>query len=475
MRPLSPPCLLAVVALLAVASCEGSTSQAAPRSPDTARARPVTEHDRYARDALKELIEIDTTESSGDTTRAANAMAARLRAAGFAEGDVQVLGEEARHGNLVARLRGRGAKRPLLLLAHLDVVEAKKADWSFDPFVFQERDGYFYGRGISDDKGMAAAFVANMARMKKEGFAPDRDIILALTSGEEGGPFNGVRWLLERHRDLVDAELALNEGGGGEIKAGKYLANTVQTSEKVYLSFELEVKNKGGHSSIPERENAIYRLADALGRLSKFTFPVELNETTRAYFQRLSAVEHDADMAAVAKDDAAAADRLSRRPLYNALLRTTCVATELAGGHAENALPQSARATVNCRILPGSDPSRVEAALRGVIADEQVLLRRRQDAAPSSPSPLTPELMGAIEGITRAMWPGVPVLPVMATGATDGAHLRRAGIACYGVSGEFGDIDDVRAHGRDERIIARSFYESREFLDRLVRKLAGGR
>jgi acetylornithine deacetylase/succinyl-diaminopimelate desuccinylase-like protein len=284
-----------------------------------------------------------------------------------------------------------------------------------------------------------------------------------------------VRWLLERHRDLVDAELALNEGGGGEIKAGKYLANTVQTSEKVYLSFELEVKNKGGHSSIPERENAIYRLADALGRLSKFTFPVELNETTRAYFQRLSAVEHDADMAAVAKDDAAAAERLSRRPLYNALLRTTCVATELAGGHAENALPQSARATVNCRILPGSDPSRVEAALRGAIADEQVLLRRRQDAAPSSPSPLTPELMGAIEGITRAMWPGVPVLPVMATGATDGAHLRRAGIACYGVSGEFGDIDDVRAHGRDERIIARSFYESREFLDRLVRKLAGGR
>jgi acetylornithine deacetylase/succinyl-diaminopimelate desuccinylase-like protein len=475
MRSSSAYRLLAAVALLAAASCGGSTSQAAPRAAAGA-ARPVTAHDRYAREVFKELIEIDTTESAGDTTRAAQAMAARLRAAGFAEGDVRVLGEEARHGNLVARLRGRGAKRPLLLLAHLDVVEAKKADWSFDPFVFQEKDGFFYGRGVSDDKGMAAVFVANLVRMKQEGFVPDRDIILALTSGEEGGSYNGVRWLLANHRDLIDAELALNEGGGGELKGGKYVANTVQTSEKVYASFELEAKNKGGHSSLPEPENAIYRLAEALGRLAKFSFPVELNDTTRAYFKRLSAIEHDADMAAVAQSgDAAAAERLSRRPLYNALLRTTCVATELAGGHAENALPQSARATVNCRILPGVDPARVEAALRGALADDQIELRRRRDAAASPPSPLTPELMGAVEGVTRAMWPGVPVLPVMMTGATDGAHLRRAGIACYGVSGEFDDVDDVRAHGKDERILVRSFYESREFLDRLVRKLAGGR
>ncbi|WP_394824393.1 M20/M25/M40 family metallo-hydrolase [Pendulispora albinea] len=464
------------LALLVLASCAGSTTHAAPRAGSSApAARVPNAHDRYARDVLKELIELNTTESAGDTTRAAQAMANRLLAAGFPAGDVQVLGAEARHGNLVARLRGRGTKRPLLLLAHLDVVEANKEDWSFDPFVFREQDGYFYGRGVSDDKDMAAIFVANMVRMKSEGFVPDRDIILALTAGEESGSFNGVRFLLEHHRDRIDAELALNEGGGGEIKGGKYLANEVTTSEKLYTSFELEAKNKGGHSSLPTRDNAIYRLSEALVRVSKFAFPVELNDTTRAYFERLATIERNPDMTAAARGDTAAAARLSESSYFNAALHTTCVATLLAGGHAENALPQSARATINCRILPGVDPARIEETLRTVVADPQVELRRSPHGPPAPPSPLTPEVVQAIESVTQAMWTGVPMLPTMLGGATDCQHLRRAGTACYGLSGEFADIEDVRAHGKDERLLVRSFYEGREFLDRLTRKLAGGR
>ena len=470
MRPTLP--FLAVAVSLLAASCAGSTSQAAPR---TTGARVPNAYDAYARDTLKELIEINTTESSGDTTKAAQAMATRLRHAGFPEADIQVLGEEPRHGNLVARLRGSGKKRPLLLLAHLDVVEAKKEDWSFEPFVFREQDGYFYGRGTSDDKDMAANFVTNLVKMKKEGIVPNRDIILALTSGEEGNAYNGVRWLLEKHRDLIDAELAINEGGGGQIKKGKYIANELQTSEKLFTSWEIEAKNKGGHSSLPSRDNAIYRLSEALTRLSKFAFPVELNDTTRAYFERLAVIEHNADMAAVAKNgDPAAAARLSEHPLYNATLRTTCVATMLQGGHAENALPQSAKATINCRILPGTEQARIEETLRRVVDDPQIELHMLPHLPAASASPLTPEVLKAVEGITNAMWPGVPTLPVMLTAATDGSHLRRAGIPCYGISGEFSDIDDVRAHGKDERVPVRSFNEGREFLGRLVRKLATG-
>ncbi|WP_394848464.1 M20/M25/M40 family metallo-hydrolase [Pendulispora brunnea] len=479
MRPTLP--FFAVAVSLLAASCAGSTSQAAPRSGQAVErgaTRAPNAYDAYARDTLKELIEINTTESSGDTTKAAQAMATRLRSAGFPEADLKVLGEEPRHGNLVARLRGSGKKRPLLLLAHLDVVEAKKEDWSFDPFVFREQDGYFYGRGTSDDKDMAANFVTilvGMMKMKKEGIVPNRDIILALTSGEESGPYDGVRWLLEKHRDLIDAELAINEGGSGQIKKGKYIANELQTSEKLFTSWEIEAKNKGGHSSLPSRDNAIYRLSEALTRISKFVFPVELNDTTRAYFERLAVIEHNADMAAVAKSgDTAAAARLSEHPLYNATLRTTCVATMLQGGHAENALPQSARATINCRILPGTEQSRIEETLRRVIDDAQIEIRMIPHLPAAPASPLSPEVLKAVEGITNSMWPGVPTLPVMLTAATDGSHLRRAGIACYGVSGEFSDIDDTRAHGKDERVLARSFYEGREFLDRLVRKLATG-
>jgi len=471
--------LTASLAVL-VASCMGTAPQAAPRSGAATAAGTPTADNIVARDVLKELVEINTTESVGDMTRAANAVAARLKAAGFPAGDVQVLGEDARHGNLVARLRGKAnaTKRPILLLAHLDVVEAKREDWSFDPFVFREEGGYFYGRGVSDDKDMASIWVANLLRMKRERFVPDRDIIVALTTDEEGGPANGVDWLLANHRELVDAAYALNEGGGGEIKNGKYLANELQTSEKLFASYEIEARNKGGHSSIPPRDNAIYRLANALVRVGAFEFPVELNDTTRAYFDRMAAKEGSADMKAVTRSppDPAAAARLSATPYYNALLRTTCVATMATAGHAENALPQSAKATVNCRILPGVDPKAVEASLRAAVNDPDVTVRPvRDQTLPSSPSPLVPEVLVPVERITRAMWPGVPVVPTMSTGATDGARLRRVGIPCYGVSGEFADVDDVRAHGKDERLGVRQLYEGQEFLYRLVKELAGAR
>jgi acetylornithine deacetylase/succinyl-diaminopimelate desuccinylase-like protein len=437
------------------------------------QAKPLSSWQQLARDIFEELVNINTTDSAGSTTKAAEAMAARLKASGFPQEDVRVLGPHLRKGNLVARLRGTGVRKPLLLLAHLDVVEALREDWSFDPFVFFEKEGYFYGRGTSDDKAMAAIWIANLIRMKQEGFKPVRDIIVALTADEEGGDHNGVTWLLENHRNLIDAEYCFNEGGGGLIKDGKYLLNEVQASEKVYLSFTLEVKNRGGHSSLPEKDNAIYHLAEGLARLARFDFPVRLDEITRTYFDRASALETGqsaADMKAVAKipPDPGAIARLSQIPYYNALMRTTCVATRLAAGHADNALPQTARAVVNCRILPGESPDEVEKAIIRVLADEQIAVTRIAEPKPSPASPLVPEIMKPVESITQEMWPGVPVIPTMSTGATDGLYLRIAGIPTYGVSGIFADIDDVRAHGRDERISVKSFFEGLEFLYRLV-------
>jgi len=434
---------------------------------------------QLARDIYKELIEINTTDSVGDNTAAAEAMAARLTSAGLPAADVQVLAPHAGKGNLVARMRGTGQRRPLLLLAHLDVVEARRDDWSFDPFVFREQDGYFYGRGSSDDKAMAAIFVANLIRCLQEGFRSDRDIILALTADEEGGEWNGVSFLLEEHRPLIDAELALNEGGGGHIKDGRRVVNTVQASEKVFQSFRLEVKNPGGHSSLPVPDNAIYRLAAGLGRLAAFRFPVRLNEVTRAFFTRSAAASNGADtadMKAILSQpaDAAAALRLSQRAYYNALLRTTCVATRLDAGHAENALPQTARAVVNCRMLPDESPEAVRTTLTSVLADEKITVTPLAPAKPSPPSPLTPAVLGPIERLTQALWPGVPVVPVMSTGATDSLYLRGAGIPVYGVDGLFENIDDVRAHGRDERLSVASFYEGQEFLHRLVKALSSG-
>jgi acetylornithine deacetylase/succinyl-diaminopimelate desuccinylase-like protein len=464
-----------VSAVLAATAVFASTSGRA------AQTRPP--HQQLAYDVYKQLIEINTTNSVGDTTVAAEAMAARLRAAGFPEADIFVGGPHPRKGNLVVRYRGRApALKPILLLAHLDVVEAKKEDWSpdLDPFKLIEKDGYFYGRGTSDDKAMAAIFVANLLRMKQQNLVPDRDIILALTSDEEGGDSNGVEWLLANHRARVDAEYGLNEGGGGQSKAGRRIANRVQASEKVYADFTLEATNKGGHSSQPQTENAIYEMADALAKIGKFAFPAKLNEVTRAYFEKMAGIEQGqiaADFKAIAQatPDQAAVIRLSSVPLYNAMLRTTCVATMLMAGHAQNALPQRATANVNCRILPGEDPQAVQQTLVKVIENPKITVAPDKPAKPSPPSPLTPAIMQVITRVTEEMWPGVPVIPFMSTGATDGLYFRQAGIPIYGVSGLFGDMDDVRAHGRDERMGVKEFFEGQEFLWWVVNALTGAR
>jgi acetylornithine deacetylase/succinyl-diaminopimelate desuccinylase-like protein len=429
---------------------------------------------QLAREIFQQLIEINTTDSVGDCTAAARAMAERLKAAGFPDEDLKVLGPHPRKGNLVARLRGTGARKPILLLAHLDVVEAKREDWSFDPFKFLEKDGYYYGRGTSDDKAMAAIFITNLIRFKQEDFKPDRDIIVALTADEEGGDYNGVEWLLKNHPRLIEAEFGINEGGGGAIRNGKNLFNSVQASEKIYQSFLLEVKNKGGHSSRPVKDNAIYHLTAALQRIAGFDFPVNLNEVTRAYFERVSKLESGETAAAMKgviqnPPDAKSVAYLENIPAYNATMRTTCVATMLEAGHAENALPQTARATVNCRILPTETAEQTRETLIKVINDSRVAVTPIRQPKPSPPSPLTAEVMKPIETITQQMWPGVPIVPVMSAGATDSLYLRIAGIPIYGTSGIFGDIDDSRAHGKDERISVKSFYDGQEYLFRLVK------
>lgn len=435
--------------------------------------------DQRAKEIFKQLIEINTTASAGDTTAAAEAMAARLKSAGFPAADVQVLGPAPKKGNLVARFRGTGARRPLLLLAHLDVVEAKREDWSLDPFLFQEKDGFFYGRGTTDDKGMASQFVASLIRLKEEGFQPDRDVILALTADEEGGTFNGVEWLLKDHRDMIDAAVAINEGGNGVLKNGKYLVNEVQAAEKVYQDFRLEVKNTGGHSSLPVKDNAISHLAAALARLGAFDFPIRLTDITRTYFERSAGVQADAktaaDMRAVARTptDTAAVGRLAASsPYFNAMMRTTCVATRLEGGHANNALPQLAAALVNCRLLPGDAPDAIRQQLVKILADAKVTVTAIDQANPSKPAILMPDVMTAVESITAAMFPGVVVVPVMSTGATDGLFLRNAGIPTFGIDGTFGDIDDVRMHGRDERVGVKQYFEGLEFQYRLIKALS---
>ena len=429
-----------------------------------------------AREIFKQLVEINTTHSVGSTTTAADAMAVRLKSAGFT--DVRVLEPAPRKGNLVVRYPGNGTKRPLLLLAHLDVVEANKADWSFNPFILTEKDGFLYGRGTADDKTMAAVFVANLIRLKSEGYVPSRDIILALTADEEGGTNNGVKWLLGSHRNLIDAEFAINEGGGGVMKKGKYVTDEVQAAEKVYQDVRLEIKNSGGHSSLPVKDNAIYRLSTALARLSAFEFPVQLNDITRAYFQRAAPAQLDpqtrSDMLAVAKEpmDTAAAARLSAQsPYFNALMRTTCVATQLDGPR-PHALPQVATANVNCRILPGVPVATVITQLTTILADQAIELSLVDEATPSKPAVLREDVMTATETIVRSMFPGVPVIPVMSTGATDGLHLRNAGIPTFGVDGLFDDIDEVRAHGRDERVGVKQFNEDLEFHYRLITALS---
>jgi acetylornithine deacetylase/succinyl-diaminopimelate desuccinylase-like protein len=436
---------------------------------------------QLARDIYKQLIEIKSGFTTGDTTSVAEAMAARLRAAGFPESDLFLGGAIPKKFNLVARYHGTGQKKPILLLAHEDVVEAKREDWSFDPFTFLEKDGYFYGRGTMDDKAQAAIWIANLIRYKREGFQPDRDIIVALTADEEGGgPYNGVDWLIKNKRSLIDADLCLNEGGWGEMVNGKKISNDVQVSEKYVINFHLEVRNKGGHSSVPVPDNAIYHLAAALEKLSKFGFPLKTNEVTRAYFAQMAKLQPGplaADLASVGAGtqgqvmDQAMKKVAAASPIWNATLRTTCVATELQGGHAMNALPQLAAATVNCRVLAGDSVDYVKSTLEKVFADDQVKVTVIGDVTKGPDSPMRDDVFKAISRVTDTLWPGVPVVPDMVMGATDGRYLRAVGIPTYGVQGLFGDRDDMRAHGRDERMSVTSFYEGQTFLYELVKVL----
>ena len=442
----------------------------------------LTPQQQFAHDVYKELIEINTVTPTGDTGKAADAMAARLRDAGFPESDVQVFKPALRKGNLVVRLRGTGARKPILLLAHLDVVEALREDWSSDPFKLIEKDGYYYGRGSGDDKFMASAFVSNLIRYKQEGFKPDRDIIVALETDEEIGDRDavGIQWLIKNHRDLIDAEFALNEGGGVGLRNGKALRNSIQTSEKVFADYSFEVKNSGGHSSLPSKDNAIYHLAGGLTRLAKFDFPIKLNETTIAWLKEAAPFEDKqigADMLSVASGnpDPAAVARLSALPPYNAQLRTTCVATMLEAGHADNALPQKAQATINCRVLPGESIDELQKTLVRVVADGQISVVPALIDVQSAPSPLKPEILGAIKQVTAEFWPGIPVIPIMSASASDGLFLRNVGIPVYGTSGLANDIDDVRAHGKDERVPVKSFYSGQEYLYRLVKLLASAK
>lgn len=473
--------LFLLAGLISACSQDDSTSAIESKksiSPiSAATASDLLPHQQMAKDFLKELIEIDTTHSTGDATRAAQAMANRLLAAGFPEEDVQVLVKVETKGNLVARFRGAdNGLKPLVLLAHIDVVEANPDDWELPPFSFIEKEGYYHGRGTTDDKDEAAIHIANFIRLKQEGYVPNRDIIVALTADEEGGPHNGALWLTTEHRDLIDAEYALNEGGGGAIKNGRHISNAVQASEKIYQTFILEFTNSGGHSSLPVKDNAIYHLADALTNIRDYDFPVILNDVTRSYFERSAELEEGELKNAMlgvlqTPADPAAITFFSNTPFYNSRLRTTCVATRLDAGHRDNALPQRARATVNCRILPTESVDGVEQTLKSIIADEEVTISRVNQAVLSEPSPLTAEILGVMESITESMWPGVPVIPTMSTGATDGMYFRNAGIPVYGISGLFNDIDDNRAHGQNERIEIKSYYEGQEFLYRLTKAL----
>jgi acetylornithine deacetylase/succinyl-diaminopimelate desuccinylase-like protein len=436
-------------------------------------------HD-LARGIFKQLVEIPTSESREGSTPAAKAMAQRLIDGGFPAEDVQVLGPNERKQNLVARLRGKGKAKPVLLIGHLDVVEARREDWSTDPFQFIEKDGYFYGRGTQDMKDGVSVMVTTLLRYQREKFKPDRDIILALTADEEGGDSNGVAWLLKNHRDLVEAEFVLNHDGAGVLlQGGKAQQIELTATEKVYADFDLSVTNPGGHSSVPRKENAIYSLVGALDRVAKYDFPFELNNVTRAYFDRISHIAPEpraSDLRAILKTppDAAALARESKDPLDNASIRTTCVATRLSAGHANNALPQLARATVNCRILPGHSPEEVRKELVKIVGDSNVAVRyingvtgSLDETAPGvrgfSPPPLRPEVLRPLEKLAAKLWPGAPVIPSMSVGATDGVHTSAAGLPTYVVSGMALERDDIRAHGKDERIGINSFYQAVDF------------
>ena len=443
-----------------------------------------------AREIFKQLIEIDTSDSAGNVTTAAEAMAKRFLAAGFPAADVRVAGPNERKKNLVVRLHGTGRHKPVLLIGHLDVVEARREDWSTDPFRLIEKDGYFYGRGTLDMKSGDAIMATTLLRMKREAIHPSRDVILALTADEEGGCCNGVEWLLANHRELIEAEFVLNHDGiaGYSILTAHGVPQmfALSAAEKTYADYQLTARNRGGHSSLPRPDNAIYQLSTAVLRVGNHTFPFELNDITRGYFARMASAnsgELAADMRAILQPSPAkdAIERLSRRPEYASMMRTTCVATRFQGGHANNALPQRAEAVVNCRILPGHSKEEVRRELIAVLENPQIAVRyvaddgRISDSAPQQrgtpASPLLPELLAPLESAVNAAWPHLPVVPFMNASASDGIFTRAAGLATYGVAGIAIDRDDVRAHGRDERVGVASFYAGNEFFHRFLTKL----
>ena len=441
---------------------------------------PPEDDKELARAIFKELIEIRTTHDVGSTV-AAHAIEQHLLKAGFPAADVTFIApaDHPSKGNVVVRYRGKGPGKAVLFLGHLDVVEAKAEDWSVDPFQFTERDGWFYGRGTIDMKDGDAALLESLIRLKREHFKPERDIIVAFTADEEaGGDANGPAFLLKEHRDLIDADLVINlDGGGGNYKNGSRFYFELGTSEKSYVTYTLETTSPGGHGSLPGPDNAIYRLADGLGRLEAYHFPVMLTQTSRANFATLSRLEPgplSADLRAVAGSptDTAAADRLSQNVRLNALLRTTCVATLISGGHAENALPQRARATIQCRMMPGDTQENVQAALVSTLNDPKISVTL--DATPiiSPESPPTPQITAKVAEVVHSMWPGVPVVPTMATGFSDDRQTRNAGMVSYDLAGVWMDIDENRAHGRDERVGVREFDESVEYTWRLVKVMS---
>jgi acetylornithine deacetylase/succinyl-diaminopimelate desuccinylase-like protein len=443
--------------------------------------------DAVARDVLKELIEINTTESVGSVTAAAEAMARRLRAGGFAAADIQLLGANERKHNLVARLKGTGAHKPVLMIGHLDVVEAKREDWSTDPFKFVEKDGYFYGRGTEDMKDGDAIMVTTLLRLKQEGYKPSRDIILALTADEESGDANGVEWLLKNHRELVDAEFVLNHDGYSvDTVHGKATFYELDATEKVYGDYLITATNRGGHSSLPRPDNAIYELMNGLTRIAKYDFPFELNSVTRGYFEQLaktSSAETARDIQLMLKvpPDPAAIARLSQDPTDRSTMHTTCVATRLAAGHANNALPQRAQATVNCRILPGHSPEEVRQVLIHVLADPKLTVQYidddgnihdvASDRRGYPPPPLRAEIMRPLEALVASFWPGIPVIPTMSDGASDGVYTSAAGLPTYNLTGVAVEHGDERAHGRDERIGIESFNRGNEFFYRYIKAI----
>ena len=438
---------------------------------------------QLSHDIFKQLIEINTTDSVGNVSTASEAMAQRFRDAGFPQSDLHLLGPNDRKKNLVVRLHGSGKHKPVLLIGHLDVVEARREDWTTDPFQFVEKDGYYYGRGTQDMKDGDAIMTTTLIRFKKEGFVPDRDIILALTADEEGGTSNGVDWLLKNNRELVDAEFVLNHDGGGILaEHGKPQMMVVDASEKLYSDYQLTVTNHGGHSSLPVPDNAIYHLADGLARLERYQFPFELTNITRAYYERMAKVatgQRAADMLAILRNppDLEAVARLSQDPIDNSTMHTTCVATRLSAGHANNALPQTAQANVNCRIVPGHSTEEIRQELEKVLADAKISVRELgglggvMNRRSFAPPPLRPDVFQPLENVVESMWPGLPVIPDMATGASDGVYTNAAGMPTYCVSGEAIDRDDIRAHGKDERIRADSFYRAVEFYYRFLKAI----